>query len=438
MAETVSEVLSDAHAVRLMLDFEVALARVQKAMGILPAAAADEIIRCGRPEMVPADALAEQRRVTAHPLLAFLAVWARSMTGDASEWVHYGATTMDVMNTVYVLQLRAAAWLFVERLRAIEAVLLELAVAHRATPMIGRTLGRHALPITFGFKVSVWLAENRRNIGRLVSWRESNDVGVLSGAVGSYAAFGARGFEIEAAVMAELGLRAVEDVDWKGSRDGYAEFACIAAIVGKTLGRIGQEIFLLQGDDIGELTEIGSGVGSSTMPHKSNPARCIAVMSGASEVAGYVTPMLDWMMTMFERDSTQQVGPMTAQCLALDRQMRTMQALLSGLGVNGETMLRNLRRTNGLILAEDLMFRLGHAMGKQRAHDIVADLAADAYRRGVSLRAAVEGVPEMAAVLGEDGLASLSLPERYVGLAVEVVDRTVVRVRRAREEEGRK
>src|SRR5690606_36097903 len=145
--------------------------------------------------------------------------------------------------------------------------LVPLAHQHRATPMIGRTVGRHALPITFGLKVCSWISENRRSIERLQSWINRSNTGMLTGAVGSYAALGQDALALEKDVLHEFGVGDPLPVDWKGSRDMHAEFGGLAAIVASTWRRIAQEIFLLQSDDIRELEDPSPFVGSSTMPH---------------------------------------------------------------------------------------------------------------------------------------------------------------------------
>src|SRR5690606_11193101 len=194
-------------------------------------------------------------------------------------------TTPDIRLTTQIIQMRRAMQRFCERALSPEARLMWLAQTHRSTPMMCRTVGRHALPITFGLKASTWMLENRRNVDRMQGWLTRTNTGVLGGAVGTYAALGDLGFEVEALTMDELGLGPPEPADWKGTRDKHAEWGCTLAIMAKSLARMAQDIFLLQGDDIAELDEGNTEVGSSTMPHKSNPRKATAVIGLARQVA---------------------------------------------------------------------------------------------------------------------------------------------------------
>ena len=268
-----ADIFSELTTRQMTLDIEAALARAQAQLGIIPQAAADEINKKADISYAPKEAIDEERKKVGHPLVAIINVWIKSMDGDAGEYVHYGATTQDIFDTMYVLQVRAAAKLIIQELRDIEMIMLEMAQKYKNTPMVGRTLGQHALPITFGLKVGVWVGENRRNIERLKDCMNRLNTGILAGAVGSYAGLGEKGFQTEELYVAELNLGPPEPIDWHGVKDKFAEFGNVLAMIGMTYGKIGQEVFLLQSTDIGEVEELASSlrVGSSTMPQKRNP-----------------------------------------------------------------------------------------------------------------------------------------------------------------------
>lgn len=207
-AQATADLFSRAATQQKLMQMEVALAQVQARRGIIPKAAADEIARTASIDFVLPQRVAEEQRRVGHPLVALINVWAKVTQGDAGEYIHYGATTQDIYDTVQLAQCRDAARIFIADLRQVEEGLLRLAQEHRATPMIGRTVGRHALPLTFGVKVGSWLGENRRNIERLKGWLDRSNTAMLSGAVGSYAALGADAFAVEADVAKELGTGA--------------------------------------------------------------------------------------------------------------------------------------------------------------------------------------------------------------------------------------
>jgi len=431
-AASVGQLFSAEWHQTLCMRVEAAMAAVQARRGIIPAEAAAEIARTASPEFVPVARVAAERERLGHTFVAIIEPWSE-LLGAAAEWLHFGATSADILDTVLVLQCRDAVRLFLDRLRALEERMLELAAEHRATVMIGRTVGRHALPITFGLKVAAWLGENRRNIDRLASWRDRTATGTLSGAVSSYAALGDDAFGVEADFTAELGLGEPWPMDWKGSRDMFAEYAALLAIVAKTWSKIAQELFLLQGDDIREIEEQTIGIGSSTMPHKINPLHSRTVMARAREITHASGVLLDWMVTIHERDQVSSAETLGTLSMVLERLLRAAAAMLTGLVVNADTMRANVMRTRGLIMAERAMFLLAPAIGKHTAHHEVRLAAADAWKNGTTLaeelrrRPAIASARESLAII--DGLD----PASYVGLAPQAVDRTIafIQARRA-------
>ncbi len=431
--QTMGDLFSAAQTQQMLMQMEVALAKVQARRGIIPAAAAVEIERTANVQMVTPVAVAEERRKVGHPLVALLNVWARVAQQGAGEWIHYGATTADIYDTVQVMQARQATRMLLADLRRAENAMLMLAETHRATPMIGRTVGRHALPITFGLKVSVWLAENRRNMERLKGWMARTNAGMLSGAVGSYAALGAEAFDVEAEVSRELGLGEPWPADWKGSKDMFAEYGMLLALTAKTWGKIAQEVFLLQGDDFRELEEASMAVGSSTMPHKVNPAHSRTVVQLSRQIPHQAEVMLEWMVSIHERDQISNADTIGEISVTADRLTKAAVRLVESIKVNPENMRRNLGRTNGLIMAEHAMFLLGEKIGKHSAHDEVGAAAKAAWEKGTTLEAELAARPQVAQHVAELDLQTQLDPAAYLGLAPQSVDRTVAAIRKARE-----
>lgn len=419
----IQEIFSERSTVGRVLRFEAAIAFVEARRGLVPSDAAQHILARARSQFVSSDAIERKLHEVGHPMVAILEAWAEQLRPDAAEWIHYGATTADVLRTVQFMQLLDTVNLLDAAMRDIELLLADLAARHRETPMIGRTLGRHALPITFGFKICVWLCELRRDLARLHTWRNTARGGVFSGALGTYAMLGPQGPSIEAEVLAELDLAPADWIDVKGSADRYAELAAVLAITAKSYGRIAQEIFLLQGDDIRELGERSSAVGSSTMPHKSNPNLCIEIVSKSREVAAMLPVMLDWMIVVHERDSAHHDSALVRICVEFGQLVSCMDALLRHLEVFPDNMLRNLERTHGLVYAEALTRRLAPLIGRRSAHAALHELAQKATRSGRSLfdlvqedetlRTALEP-KDFAAAQGDFGLAP-QIVERVLG-----------------------
>lgn len=428
----IPELFSLPHTQLMLMRMEAALARVQARRDIIPRAAAEEIARTATLEAVPqAEVAAEFRRV-GHPLVALLNVWARKTKGDAGEYIHFGATTQDIYDTVQLQQCREATIAFIKDLRAIEATLIKVAQEHRATPMIGRTVGRHALPFTFGVKVGSWLGENRRNIERLKGWLARSDTTMISGAVGSYAALGKAAFDVEAEVAKELGTGAPWPADWKGARDMYAEYGALLAITAKSLGRIAQEVFLLQGDDFREIEEPTTNVGSSTMPHKVNPSFSRAVLTQARAVPHLADILRDWQISIYERDQISSAEALGELSTAMDKLTKAAVRMVANMKINPASMARGVDRTSGLVMAEEAMFLLGEKIGKHTAHEEVRLAARAAWDKGTKLIDEILARPELAPAARAIDLAAKLDPKSYIGLSPEATDRTIAFINAAR------
>lgn len=433
----VAPLFTDARRNALVLELEAALARAQAVHGVIPEEAARAITAAAIPENLPQSAVDAEYDVVRHRMVAFLNVLRRSLDEASGDYLHYGATTVDLYDSALTLQLRAAVRALIEDLRTVEVQLIELAREHRQTVMIGRTLGQHALPITFGKKMAGYIGENRRHIDRLVdlSARLERSV-VMKGAVGSYLGLGPTGVEVEATMARELGLPAPYPDDWHASRDVYAEYALVLSMMSRTWGRFGQEIFLLQTTDIAEVVEVRSStaVGSSAMPHKNNPALSHALRQHARTVPRLAEIVADDMINYFERDNTSRPNDAIEDVtLAAEDMLIDASRLIGRLEVDEATMRANLDRSGGWILSQRIVFALEETLGRERAETRMRDLADEAIASGRTLREAIESAPDLTAALGAEDLDELLDPESYLGLDGELVDRVIQQALAARE-----
>lgn len=402
---------------------EATLAEVQGELGVIPAGAAAAIARAAARWTPDPAAVARHRARVGHPMVAILDAFGSEIDPEGREWLHFGTTTADVFRTVMLEQLLAVAARIDLSLAAIGERLAAMAATHRATPMIGRTLGRHALPISFGYKVAVWLTELERDRARLGDWtRRFSGGGMLSGAVGTHAAMGPRGRQVERLVMERLGLGAPDPVDSKGALDVFAEFGAALAILVRGLQRIAQEVFLLQGDDIGELSIRNRAVGSSTMPHKVNPTLCIEIMSRAPEVSAALPVLLEWVVTIHERDLAMHFGALEQMCVDTAQVLSCTEGLLERLVVHPEAMRANIDRTRGAIFAEAVTVALAGRIGRRSAHELMQETVARMEAQHLTLAQALALDPRC------DGVA---LPEvdTAIGEAPQLVDACLARFR---------
>lgn len=422
-------IFSDENLLQKWLDAEAALARAEGRLGVIPADAAAEISLKAKASLVDTEEIVKGIAETVHPIVPVIRALETICENDAGQYVHWGATTQDIMDTAVVLQLREAAVIFERQMERIERALVELAVRYRDTPMAGRTHGQHAVPITFGFKVAVWLSEWRRHQARFKECLPRVLVGQLSGAAGTLAGLPGSGLQVQEAFMQELGL-GTPDIAWHTARDGFTEWCNLLGLISGTCGKIAHEIISLQKTEIGELAEPHNDgkVGSSTMPHKRNPMLCEAIVALAQVVRGHAATAMNGLVHEHERD----MGPWQAEwqylpetCINTAGCLELTARVLVGLEVRSDAMLRNLKLTNGFLCSEALMIRLGALIGRQRAHDAVYHASMQAHDEGVRLKDTISRDPDIAGRFSEAEIEELLDPCNYLGWAGSFVDRVV-------------
>ena len=420
--DTVSDIFKPNYKNQLFMDVEVALAEAQSELEIIPLWAAKEISSKANIKYLSQKDIDEEHKLVRHTLVARLNVWKRSIDAEAAEYLHYGATTVDIWDTVLVLQIKDSIDLLIDDLLEIEDYLLTLTKDNLNTYMPGRTLGQHALPITFGKKTSTWLAENRRNIERLQHVQSKiNKSGILKGAVGSYLGLGDMAIETESLMMQKLGLDEPSKDDWHGIRDVFAEYALTLAIVSKSFGRIGNELTLLQMTEIGETEEyLGSkSVGSSTMPQKKNPRGPGDLIEYSRVIPRLSEIVLDDMINSVERDGQKSDDELRLISIESEKMIDRAKPLLKELKVNKYKMRENLDITNGLILSQRLTFYLADKIGKDTANDLMHDVAKYALENNISLEEAALANKTIQENITKEALSNILNPETYIGLAVD-------------------
>ncbi len=426
-------IFDDVNRVQKWYDYEAALALAQAELGIIPAAAAAEIAGRARVENVDLEAIAEDIRRTKHPLVPALRALQAACADGHGEYLHFGPTTQDVLDTGVMLQIGEAHRIFLRDLKTIGRELYRLAEVHRDTPMAGRTHAVQALPITFGHKCAIWLAETARNFERLTGLEGRTFVGSLVGAVGTQASFGAQAFALEENLMRRLGL-GVAEISWQPARDRLVEYVGVLGLVGGSLARIANEILNLARTEIDELGEpFNEGkVGSSTMPHKRNPTVVENVLTVSRALRYTVALMHEALVHEHERDGAAwktEWKALPEACLMTGAILAQMKFVLGGLEVHAEKMRHNLDALGGFLMSERVMFALAGKLGKQSAHEAVYQAAMAGFARNITFEQALAENGEVTAALGSNELGVLLDPTTYVGLAPQIVDLVLARTR---------
>ena len=429
----IREVFSDVRLISRYAEIEVALARAEARCGVIPAEAAEEIAKRTDVAALDFELLRRETDIVGYPILPLVHQMTRQC-GEAGRYVHWGATTQDVMDTAVVLQLRDGLAIIEADIAALRGILADMSTRYRDTPMAGRTHLQQALPVTFGYKTAIWLSMFDRHAERLAQLKPRVLVGQFAGAAGTLASLGDKGFEVQQALCEELGL-GVPVATWHVARDGFAEAVNFLALVTGSLGKIALDIMIMASTEFGELFEPfvkGRGA-SSTMPQKRNPISSELMLAGSKAVRQHAGLMLDAMVQDFERAT----GPWHAEWMAIPESfVLTAGALhqakfaLAGLVVDEKAMAKNLSISRGLIVAEAVMMGLAPQIGRQEAHDVVYDACRRAHERNITLADALAADPQVMDRIDRATIDRLTSPENYLGLAPDMVDRVLAASKR--------
>nr|WP_076867160.1 adenylosuccinate lyase family protein [Bradyrhizobium mercantei] len=427
--EEMRGIFSDQALVDRYIEVEVALARAQARLNVVPAAAAEAIQSAAKDIRIDFDKLRHETEIVGYPILPLVHQLAVA-AGEAGRYVHWGATTQDIMDTANVLQIRAALQVVLRDLEELRDILVSMARKYRDTPMAGRTHLQQALPVTFGYKAAVWLSSIDRHIERVKQSLPRVLLGEFSGAAGTLASVGPGGLEMQKLFCEELGLHQAP-ITWHVARDGIAETACLLGLITGTLGKVATDVMVMSATEFGELSEPfvpGRGA-SSTMPQKRNPISSELMLAAAKSVRQHVAAMLDGMIHDFERAT----GPWHLEWISLPESflltaasLASAKFMLAGLVVHKQRMRDNLGLTSGLIVAEAVMMAAAPSLGRQKAHDIVYDACRFAIEGKRQLADILAGVPEVVEALGgKQKILHYCDPANYLGLCGQMVDRAI-------------
>ncbi|HEU0091617.1 MAG TPA: adenylosuccinate lyase [Vicinamibacteria bacterium] len=409
-----ARIWSDENKFATWLRVELAATEVLAERGVVPKEALEAIRTRARFDVARIDAI---EREVQHDVIAFVSNVAENV-GPEGRWVHWGLTSSDVVDTALALLMKEACGLILEDARALADAVRKRAHEHKTTPMIGRTHGVHAEPMTFGLKLALWWAELQRDLARLERARDTISVGKLSGAVGTFSHLPP---EVEEEVCRRLGLRPAPLASQVLQRDRHAEVMATLALTGASLEKFATEIRALQKTEVREVEEpFAEGQkGSSAMPHKRNPVGAEQVTGLARLLRGNALAALENVALWHERDishSSVERVIIPDSFLALDHMLRRMTKIVSGLVVHADRMRRNLDSGRGLVFSGPLLLELtARGMRREDAYRVVQEHAMEAWKTEGDFRARVAADPAVRAVLTEKDLDEVFRLERYLG-----------------------
>jgi 3-carboxy-cis,cis-muconate cycloisomerase len=424
------EIFSDTAYVSRCIDAETALARAQASCGLIPQEAAAAITDKSDISVLDLDRLRHETDIVGYPILPLIKQLA-PVIGHHGGYLHWGATTQDIMDTAHMLQMKQGLQLIRGQIDSVIAALETLSRDYRDTPMAGRTHLQHALPVTFGYKCAVWLSSFYRHRERLEQLEPRSLLVQYGGAAGTLASLGSgrQGIRVRKAMAAELGLYD-SSITWHVARDGIAEIANFLALVGGSLGKIALDLMIMCSNELSEVAEpfVPHRGASSTMPQKRNPISSEIMLAASKSLRSNASLVLDGMVTDFERAS----GPWHLEWIAIPElfvmasgALSQASFVLSGLDVDTEKMADNLYSTKGLIVGEAVMMGLAPFSGRQKAHDVVYDACKRAIEEKLSLYEVLSGVPELKRNISDTKLRELCDPVNYLGCCRDMVDDTL-------------
>jgi len=381
-------VFGEAGTVDAYLQFEAALACTEAELGIIPREAASSIVNACRRERLDTRALQEQASLVGYPIVPLVDMLAE-LAGQHGQWIHFGTTTQDVMDTAMILQIRQVGDFVISGAAEVEQVLATLCQKHRRTPMAGRSKLQHGTPISFGYKVAVWLDQLHRTRLRLSSALQEAYVLQFGGANGTLSSLKCEGTKVRRLLAAKLEL-SEPDISWHVTRDRMAALSAATSALHAAFAKIALDIALMASTEVGELSEpFANGRGSSsTMPQKRNPVICEAIIEAAREAQHTPALILDAMLQEHERGIGHAYRERTALCRDLTQLAGTVslaKELLGGVEVNVKRMKENLNATEGLIYAEAIMIHLSQTLGRIKAHHLLAELSRKSQNRSPGL-----------------------------------------------------
>ncbi|MGC2170600.1 MAG: 3-carboxy-cis,cis-muconate cycloisomerase [Candidatus Sulfotelmatobacter sp.] len=422
--EPLAELFSDHSVLQALLDVEVALARAEARVGVVPHAAAETIAAAAKAEAFDVAALSHDmlRAGTAGvPLAKALTERVRAKDADAARYVHWGATSQDAADTALVLLLRRAQPILAGDISRLEQALWKLSAEHRNTVMLGRTLMQAAPPVTFGLKAAGWLGAVCRGRKRLSSSFRETLIVQLGGASGTLASLGERGPAVALALANELGL-ACPEAPWHTHRDRLANLVCDCGVLTGSLGKIARDISLLMQSEVAEVSEAGGDGrgGSSTMPHKRNPIGSALTLAAAHRVPGEVAAFLSAMVLEHERGvgGWQAEWPIIASVIqSTGLAAASMAEVAESIAVDAARMRANIDATHGVVFAERAMMLLGPKLGRDVAHQLLEEATGRSVAQGRHLSEVLSEMPEVTSHIDRSVLRQLEVPEQYLGSA---------------------
>lgn len=413
------------------LDVEAALAQAQAALGVIPQAAADEITKKAHTDYLDFQLMDEIYQKVGHGFVPFLKVFVKACEGESGKYIHYGATTQNIQQTAQNLIGKQFNQAVIQLTQEILNNLCVLATDHADTVMAGRTHGKHAIPITYGYKVAVWISEIMLSLERLQELEKRVFTTMMGGAVGAFNSTGAIGIDVQSQVSDILGMPAML-VPSRNINSPKIEYINALALLANNFHKIAEEVFQTSIEEFGEVSEAFAAgtIGSSTMPHKINPKLSKGIIANSQKLYSLVGAGFSASARPFEADSTANMLFDGIQIEAMELMIEIIlraEELTRTLVIDSERMMENACLNHGIDNSEYIMMKLAEKIGKDQAHELVYELAINSELSGGSYLEILMTSPLVKENFEIEEVAEMLKPENYVGLSGQIARNVVAK-----------
>jgi len=427
----IADLFTEERKLENWLKVEANLAKVHAQLGNIPLEAANEIQKKAKLNYVSLARVQEIDKEIHHDLMAMVKALTEQCEANAGKYIHLGATSYDIEDTAFALQLKEALFMIKESLKNLIRILLSLLERTKTLVCIGRTHGQHAIPTTYGMRFGIWVYEIDRHLDRLEEVLERISYGKMSGAVGTMASFSDNGVQIQENLMKELKLNPALISNQIIQRDRHAEVIFLTVLISQTLAKVARQFRILQRNEIAEMFEPfkESQVGSSTMPHKRNPHKSERICSLARIIKSNIIPALDNIVLEDERDLTNSANErviFAENFIFLDFMIRELSNNLENIVFDENHIEKNLNLTKGACLAEKIMVNLvSREIGRQESHEILRKAAIKARNENLSIKDILIQNKLIMSKFNIAELEDLLDPHKYIGMAITLVENLI-------------
>jgi 3-carboxy-cis,cis-muconate cycloisomerase len=424
ITEDMKKIFSMESQIQAWIDCELALAKAQNAVGIVPDDAYNYIESVADVKNIDILYLEEEIKKTGHPLMPFIKAFSNAC-GEYGGYIHWGSTTQDIQDTAYILLIRKAYFIIFSKLETLRDMFYEKAISEKDTLTIGRTNAQQALPVPLGLKFKIYYNEIERHLERLSELKERLFTAQFSGASGTLASMGDDALEIRKNFHEILNLKET-NANWFSSRDFLVETVFDLMLITSTTGKFGNEIYQLQRNEIAEFTEgtKKSSVGSSTMPHKNNPFKSMNLVSLFRMMKSVMAEAEESLINEHERDARSLAMDFDIISRAFsfaDKSVESTIEILENLIIHRDNMRKNIDTLHGLIYTEKIMMKLSEKLGRQNAHDIVHELSQYALKNDLGIDDLLMKDDRIKNLFSKEEIAELTDPEKYLGVGKEFI-----------------